>query len=124
MADAEYKVVGMTQAVVRMEEMLNFYSKVFDIQFSEMEMHGHKLYSGAWGDLKILFCPAELAGNKAVQNRHQFDIIVPSLELTADIVNNNGGELMGEIVEDEYFRSLGVYDPDKNTLVFKEVLKH
>ena len=34
------------------------------------------------GAFDLLFCPAELAGITADQNRHQFDIVIPDIEQT------------------------------------------
>ena len=116
-----YQIEGMTIAIKNMEQMLAFYSNAFNIMFTEKEMYDSKLYSGVWGGLKLLFCPAEIAGNTAVQNRHQLDIVVSDLQKIIKTVTNYGGVLIGEIVEDEYSWSVGIYDPDKNSLVFKQL---
>ena len=119
MNHSNYQIEGMTMAVTNMPEMLDFYTAVFEIKFEEKDMFGSKLYSGKWGDLKLLFCPAELAQNKAEQNRHQFDIVVTDLDYVLKIAVGRGGKLMGEIQEDEKWRSAGVYDPDNNSILFK-----
>ncbi len=119
----DYEIEGMTMAVTNMEQMLAFYSNTFNIQFAEKEMYGSKLYSGVWGGLKLLFCPAEIAGNTAVQNRHQFDIVVSDLEKVIELTKKYGGKLMGEIAEDEHYRNIGIYDPDKNSILFKQKKK-
>ena len=115
-----FKITSLTMAITHMEAMLKFYSEIFNIKFEEMGMYGAKLYSGTWGQLGLLFCPAELAQNTATQNRHQFDIEVEDLDALQELVLNHGGELMGEVVEDERARSLSVYDPDNNSIVFKQ----
>ncbi|MEM9548862.1 MAG: VOC family protein [Bacteroidota bacterium] len=116
-----YHIEGMTIAITNMEEMLKFYSEVFGIEFTLQKMFESNLYSGKWGDLNVLFCPASLAGNTAEQNRHQFDIVVSDLDKTIQAAVENGGKKMGEIVEDDASRSIGIYDPDKNSILFKEV---
>ncbi|MEM7297350.1 MAG: VOC family protein [Bacteroidota bacterium] len=116
----DYTIEGMTLAVHQMDKMIQFYSNVFNIQFEAKEMFDNTLYSGTWGDLKVLFCPAELAGNEARQNRHQFDIITTNLEGCIDNVKMNGGSLMGEISEDDNMKSIGIYDPDHNSIVLKQ----
>ena len=118
-----YKVEGMTVAVTKMEEMLSFYSNVFEMKFEEQEMFNSKLYSSRWGDLELLFCPAELAQNKAKQNRHQFDVVVDDLEKVIKIAKKYGGKLMGEVQNEEPWKSVGIYDPDNNSILFKEKLK-
>ena len=123
MGISDYTLEGMTIAVTNMDPMLEFYSHVFQIQFEEKDMFGAKLYAGNWGGLKLLLCPAELAGNTATQNRHQFDIRVGDLEKTLEIMIQYGGKPMGEIQEGETGRSVGVYDPDHNSMVLKEAIK-
>lgn len=121
MNEFDYKIAGLTIAITKMEEMLRFYSKTFNISFSAIEMYGSKLYSGEWGELKLLFCPAEIAQNKAVQNRHQFDIEILDIQKIIEITKKYGGTLMGEMVEDDFSKSIGIYDPDKNSIVFKQL---
>ena len=101
MEKENYQIEGMTIAITNMEAMLSFYSNVFNIQFTEKEINGSKLYSGVWGGLNLLFCPAKIAGNTAEQNRHQLDIIVSDLTKTIQLTIKYGGKTMGEIVEDE-----------------------
>lgn len=117
----DYKIEGMTVAITNMEAMLNFYTALFNIKFTQQEMFGTKLYSGQWGELKLLFCPAEIAQNTATQNRHQFDIIVSDIYKAIDIATKNGGKLIGEINKDNHSLSAGVYDPDQNSMTFKQL---
>jgi len=119
----EYKMNGMTIAVTNMEQMLDFYSNVFKIEFTKEELYEAKLYSGIWGDLNLLFCPAEIAKNTAKQNRHQFDIVVSDLNKIIKLTMKYGGELIGRITEDEYSWNIGIYDPDRNSILFKQLKK-
>ena len=112
---------GMTIAVTNMNAMLTFYHQVLGIEFSEQELFGRQLYTGKWGTLELLFCPADLAQNTAKQNRHQFDIVVPDLQHVIQLVTANGGSLMSEPVEKEGEWSVGVYDPDQNSMVIKQL---
>lgn len=121
--NSNYTIEGMTIAITNMEKMLDFYSNIFHIQFHEKEMYGAKLYEGQWGNLKLLFCPAALAGNTATQNRHQFDILVADLPALVERAKKFGGTPMGNIDKNEVFWSVGIYDPDNNSLVFKELLE-
>lgn len=121
MKEQKYTISGLTLAITHMDAMLGFYSQVFQIQFEEEQMFGTILYSGNWGGLNLLFCPAELAGNTATENRHQFDIIVPDLSQTIAEALLHGGMQLGEISEDENTLRVGMYDPDKNTIVFKQL---
>ena len=116
----KFEVVGLTLAVFKMEQMLEFYRNVFEIEFTAQEMFGTTLYAGNFDHLKLLLCPAEIAGNDAQQNRHQLEIIVFDFEVILKMIVKFGGEIIGEIVEDENFKSIGIYDPDRNSMVLKE----
>lgn len=121
MEKINYRIEGMTMAISNMPAMLDFYSKVFEITFTEKELYNTRLYSGVWGGFELLFCPAEIAGNEAEQNRHQFDIVVSDLNKIIETTVKYGGSLMGEIVENDACLSIGIYDPDKNSIVFKQL---
>ncbi len=121
MNTSEYTLAGLTLATTQMDAMRAFYAQVFQIQFEEVTMSGRSLYSGDWGGLKLLLCPADLAGIQADQNRHQFDIVVFDLSKTIEQALLHGGMQLGEITEDEKAWSVGMYDPDKNSLVFKQM---
>jgi predicted enzyme related to lactoylglutathione lyase len=115
-----YKIEGLTIAINDMPKMLAFYKNLFGIKFIEHDEFGTKLYSGKWADLTILFCPAEVAQNRATQNKHQFDIVVTELDGWIRKCKNNGGVTIGEITDTKEYRSSGIYDPDRNTIVLKE----
>ncbi len=117
-----YKIEGLTIAVVEMQEMLNFYSTVFSIQFEKKEMFGSDLYAGSWGSLQLLFCPASLAGIDVDRNRQQFDIVVESLETVIEVALKSGGRMLGDTQVTDEFKSGSVFDPDGNSIVFKEYL--
>jgi predicted enzyme related to lactoylglutathione lyase len=116
-----FQITGLTIAVTRMEAMLAFYSSVFGIKFQAKEMYGSTLYSGRWGQLELLFCPAEIAQNTATQNRHQFDIVVSDLDKTIQDAISNGGEMMSDIQIEGKTKSVGIYDPDRNSMTFKQI---
>lgn len=118
----KYQIEGLTLAITDMPKMLAFYTAVFGINFTEQEMYGSQLYAVQWGDLKVLFCPADLAENSAEQNRHQFDIVVDDLDHLLQVAKSHGGRMMSHVTEDGGFRSVGLYDPDHNSIVFKQKL--
>lgn len=120
---SSYQIEGMTMAITNMDQMLAFYSNVFDVEFKEQELSGFKLYAGKWGGMNLLFCPAELARNRATQNRHQFDVIVPDLDDVIQRASSNGGKSMGDKAEGENEWSIGIYDPDMNSINFKQLKK-
>lgn len=116
-----HKIEGLTIAITNMEQMVYFYSELFGIEFTEKAMFGATLYAGHWGPFKLLFCPADIAQNTATQNRHQFDIVVPDIRLTIQLAKELGGTIMGELTEDETSLAVGIYDPDRNSIAFKQL---
>ncbi|MEQ8423388.1 MAG: VOC family protein [Cyclobacteriaceae bacterium] len=116
----KFQIEGMTMAVTIMKPMLDFYSGVFDVSFTEKSMFNSKLYQGKLGDLNLLFCPAEVARNSAKQNRHQFDIVVEDIEASIKLATGHGGKPMGDIAEENGVLSVGIYDPDNNSILFKQ----
>ncbi len=116
------KILGMTIAVQQMESTLAFYTQLFDLHFEAVEQYGSTLYQAQWSGLQILLCPAALAQNTAKQNRHQLDLEVENIEAKVALVEQWGGTLMGPIAEANGIRQVGIYDPDRNSLVLKERL--
>ncbi|WP_394749250.1 VOC family protein [Spongiimicrobium salis] len=114
-------ITGMTIAIVQMEAMLKFYTAVFDLHFTPSQMMGHTLYHGKWGALSLQFCPAELAGNSATQNKHQLDVLVEDIHSCIQKVTENQGSCMAEISEDDKAYRVGIYDPDGNSLVLQQL---
>lgn len=113
-------IEGMTLAVFKMQRMIAFYANVFGVEFEEKEMLGASIYRATFDHFNLMFCPADIAGINAGQNRHQFDIIVYDLEKTLKKAVEFGGEIIGEIAETESCKCVGIYDPDKNSMVLKE----
>ena len=117
----KYAITGMTIAVTNMEAMLAFYTNVFDIDFTPSDMYNTKLYAGYWAGFNVLFCPAHIAQIFAAQNRHQLEIQVSNIEQAVQLAIQHGGAKMGEVFENEVSKSIGIYDPDRNTILLKEV---
>ncbi len=86
-------------------------------------MYDSKLYASTWGGLELLFCTANIANNTATQNKHQFDIVVNDIQKIIITAKQYGGKTMGELVEDKYCKSIGIFDPDNNSIVFKQIIK-
>ena len=115
-----FNIEGVTLAVSDMDSMVTFYKEVFEVEFEPRKISGGTLYSGKWGNLELLLCPAEIAGNSAKQNRHQFEIAVNDVDEFLTKVKAYGGENMGEVAVDENGKkSIGIYDPDKNSILIK-----
>lgn len=115
------KITGFTLAIINMNKMLTFYIDVFEIQFTPTVISGFTVYHGDWNGIDIQFCPAELAKNTAKQNRHQLTIEVNNLKELANMIEEKGGKIIGEIIDGEKEISVGIYDPDGNSLVLKQL---
>ncbi|MEM1405360.1 MAG: VOC family protein [Bacteroidota bacterium] len=113
----EYSIKGITLAVREMNKMLSFYKNVFGVSFKKQQINGTTLYAGIWAGMHLLLCPAELAGNTALQNRHQFDLLVKNFDVFISLCTQYGGKLMGEVQEEDGVKKVGIYDPDNNSIV-------
>ena len=114
------KLGSITMAVTNMELVKKFYSKLFHIKFNEKKMFGASLFEGQLNGIQVLLCPAEIARNTATQNRYQFHFAVSNLDRVIETAKENGGQLMGEMIIDANRKSIGIADPDLNSLVFFE----
>lgn len=119
MAVQDFRIEGFTVAVTDMVAMAEFYKGVFGATFTEESMFGTTLMKAKIGGYELLFCPAEVAGNTAKQNRQQFTFVVNDMQEAINAALANGGNRMGEVAEKEGFSEVGILDPDKNTIVFK-----
>ena len=117
----KYKIQGITMSITNMQPMLDFYINVFNMTFVEKKINGNYLYSTTWNDLDLLFCPAELTQVQVNQNRHQIDVIVDDIQKVINFALSHGGQMMGKIVENENSKSVGIYDPDGNSILFVEL---
>ena len=117
----QHAIIGMTLAVFDMPRMIEFYTEVFDTTFTSQKLGEAVIYTGEWAGLPVLFSPAALADITAEQNRHQFEVLVPDLNYVLVQTVKYGGDMFGEISEDLRFRSIAITDPDRNTIVIKEL---
>ncbi|PHN02840.1 VOC family protein [Flavilitoribacter nigricans] len=114
------QLINITLAVHRMEAMCTFYTQLLGLTFQQQELYGTILYRADWNGMELLFCPAELAGNTATQNRHQLEISVPDIKQAVALALAHGGQSMGPITTNDKGKSAGVKDPDQNSLVLTQ----
>ncbi|MBS1494465.1 MAG: VOC family protein [Bacteroidetes bacterium] len=112
------KLSKITIACTDILKMTEFYSKVFNIRFAEHEFPGFKMYSSKITDINFLFCPNEIAGVIAEQNRHQFDYVTDNIQEVIDNTLSSGGSMHGELQKSDNGSSVTVLDPDGNTINF------
>jgi predicted enzyme related to lactoylglutathione lyase len=113
-------ISGITIAVTQMEKMVHFYNTVFDTDLAPKELFGSTLHAGLLGPIKLLLCPRELARNTAVENRHQFDIVVADIHTVMSKVIAAGGRVDGEVIAFEGTAAVTIYDPDDNSIVLNQ----
>ncbi len=106
-------------AVEDLDEMVVFYSAVFQADFTQAEpVPGVKTFTGSIGGIEFALVPNVLAQIDAEQARHQFHFIVENVEKTIELALANGGSLLDEAAERQGIITGAVYDPDGNPLVF------
>ncbi len=114
---ASFNLLKITIACTDISAMTAFYSKVFNVEFKERDF-GFKMYSTKIGDINFLFCPNEIAGVIAEQNRHQFDYLVENIGEVIDRALSAGGLLHTELQKTETESNVTIQDPDGNTMNF------
>lgn len=112
-----FKLLKITVACTNISAMTDFYSKVFNVKFEEHDF-GFKMYSTKIGDISFLFCPNDIAGVVAEQNRHQFDYIVDDIEKLIERGLASGGSIHSELLKVENESTVTLFDPDGNTMNF------
>jgi predicted enzyme related to lactoylglutathione lyase len=113
-----FKLSKITIACTNISQMIAFYSKVFNVKFAEHEFSDFKMYSVNITDINFLFCPNEIAGVTAEQNRHQFDYTTDNIQEVIDNALSSGGSLHSELQKSDIGSSVTVSDPDGNTINF------
>lgn len=124
-ANVNPTVEGMSMAIVKVQPMLDFYSHIFNIDFQKRDGFDTVMYFAKWRGLKLLFVPVELAGEEGavVQNKHQFDVIVPDINQLVSRVKRYGGQINGTIIDDGIQKTVHAKDPDGNTFIFKQNIR-
>ena len=118
-------IEGMSMAISNVQPMLDFYSNIFKIKFEKRNGFDTTMYFAKWRGLKLLFVPTKLAGEEGskIQNKHQFDIIVPDINLLISSAKRYGGKITGALIDDGIQKTIHVKDPDGNTFIFKQNIK-
>lgn len=117
----EYSLGAMNLAATHLEPMVAFYGGVFGIEFTEEPVGDDVLYAGQLAGTPFVLLPAALAQVDAKQNRMQLDVHVDDLDASIARVEQHGGRTNGHIGEDDEARCIGVFDPDDNFMVFKQL---
>ena len=124
-ANVNPTIEGISMAIGKVQPMLDFYSYIFNIKFEKRQGFDTDMYFAKWRGLKLLFVPMQLAGEEGalVQNKHQFDVIVPNMDDLISRVNRYGGKITGAVIDDGIQKTVHAKDPDGNTFIFKQNIK-
>ena len=117
------KISELVIACFNINEMVTFYQNVFSISFSEVKIPQDNIYNGYIDKIQITLCPADMAGIKAKDNRHQLTILIDDIKSTLDNTILYKGNIMQELVESEDFLQASIRDVDGNSIVLKQVAK-
>jgi predicted enzyme related to lactoylglutathione lyase len=112
-----FKLLKITVACSNISAMTEFYSSVFNVKFQGHDF-GFKVYSAKICDIYFLFCPNDVAGVKAEQNRHQFDYITDEIEKVIERALSTGGAIHSELLKEGNESTVTLLDPDGNTINF------
>jgi predicted enzyme related to lactoylglutathione lyase len=115
------KLEQIILATTNMAGMVSFYNEVFDAQLIGHEpMMGVIFYNGKLAGIPMQLCPNEVAQVEAKQNRQQFYFSTDDLDATLTAALAHGGMQIAEIAETEDGRLVGIYDPDGNSIIFRQ----
>ncbi|PCJ62483.1 MAG: hypothetical protein COA79_02955 [Planctomycetota bacterium] len=116
----EYKIEAMVLAATNMDKMVDFYTNVFGIEFEEEATEDGNFYNGKWAEFDFTLIPTELSDVKDGQNPMHYDIFVPDLEKSIELVEKHNGKTNEQLGEDDTLKAIGIFDPDENFMVFKQ----
>ena len=106
----------ITLAVNKMQEMMTFYSAIFEVAFKPVELAGRQLHQAQLGDMELLLCPNDLAGVDADINTVQLRFVIKDVGTAYERGLKNGGKTLTEVQEIEGNVHASLRDPDGNSL--------
>lgn len=114
------RLVGVTIAAARIDELAHFYRGVVGAVLTAHEDGGVRFFRGTAGDIELQIFPKEVARISAVENLHQLRFAVADLDAAVNAVRAAGGELQGDVIVGPLGRLVCVRDPDGNTVELVE----
>jgi predicted enzyme related to lactoylglutathione lyase len=115
-----FAISQITIAYNQEDEMVDFYNQLLNADLSPFNVGDFRFYKGKIGEIGLLFCPNEMLGIKAEKNNIQFTVQVSNLEEILSKVSQCGGKQIQEINKKDGRSSVGISDPDGNSI---ELLK-
>ncbi|MBS4196853.1 VOC family protein [Lederbergia citri] len=121
MSGISFAISQITIAYNQENEMVDFYNHLFNADLKPLKAGDFIFYKGKIGEIGLLFCPNEMLGIKAEKNNIQFTVQVPNLEEILSKVSQYGGKQIQEINREESKSSVGISDPDGNSIELLEI---
>ncbi len=115
-------IFQITIAIDNVEECIDFYSKVFGIEFEEYNLGNDFIYGSAIGDINIILCPKDVAGISADENNIQLSFFVENIIKSYQAAVISGGTVIEEINTAGNIKSCSLRDPDGNSLIIAQEL--
>ena len=97
-----------------------FYEKLLNIAFTKHIIPQGFVYEAQFENLKLTLCPAKVAGTSATENRQQLTFHVLDLNKAIEIVEQFGGQKLGELKKSDKFIELAIRDIDNNSLILRQ----
>lgn len=114
---------GLTIAVNNMEQMIKFYNAVFSTNLKPtVNIDDSQFYGGTLAGIQLTFCPNDIAGVVAEQNRQQFRFKVDDLDTVMQNGKANYGTMINPIDEYKGAKVASLADPDGNTIEFVQTI--
>ncbi len=113
---------GITIAVIHTEQMVKFYNAVFSTNLKPtVNIGDNQFYGGTLAGIDLTFCPNEIAGVVAEQNRQQFRFRVDDIQAVITNGLANHGTEINPIDEYKGAKVASLADPDGNTIEFVQL---
>jgi len=108
--------VHFTLASEDAQRAMDFYSAVFDEEFSLVEIGDDTLFRGSLAGIGMVICPTQMADVVANRSRHQLQLEVDDVAAHLDRATASGGRVHTPLMENGSRTYAVVCDPDNNTL--------
>ncbi|MBN3555776.1 VOC family protein [Fictibacillus nanhaiensis] len=116
-----FAISQITIAYNQEDEMVDFYNQLLNAELSPFKVGDFRFYKGKIGEIGLLFCPNEMLGIKAEKNNIQFTVQVSNLEEILSKASQCGGKQIQGINREESRSSVGILDPDGNSIELLEI---
>ncbi|MGP1908445.1 VOC family protein [Metabacillus sp. JX24] len=121
MNEKPFSISQITIAYNQEYEMVDFYNQLLNANLSSFKVGEFRFYKGKIGGIGLLFCPNEMLGIKSEKNNIQFTVQVSNLEEVLSKVSQCGGKQIQGINREESRSSVGILDPDGNSIELLEI---